>query len=75
MIVLHWIDWRNPEDSQGPSAHLEQALALATPARRFLTAAHVELLLLLGNVSQYRSKPLVLDDRRLAHLLPLVEVR
>lgn len=55
MIVLHWIDWRNPEDSQGPSARLEQTLALATPARRFLTAVHVEQLLLLGNVSQYWS--------------------
>src|SRR3979411_2756829 len=46
---------------------------LAAPARRLGRARHVELLLLLGNVSQDRTQALVLDDRGLVHLLPFVE--
>ena len=40
-----------------------------TPARCLGRAGHVELLLLLGNVGQDRTKALVLDNRSLVHLV------
>jgi hypothetical protein len=52
---------------------LEHMVLLAPPARRLGGAGHVELLLLFGNVSQDRTQALVLDDRGLVHLRPLVE--
>src|SRR5581483_10268399 len=54
-------------------ARLEQARTLAAPAWGLLAAADVEQLLLLGDVRQNRSQPLVLDDRRLVDLSHLVE--
>ncbi len=55
-----------------PGVHLsdlEHVVLLATPARCFGRAGHVELLLLLGNVSQDRTQALVLDNRGLVDLL------
>lgn len=46
---------------------------LAATAWRLGRAGHVELLLLLGNVGQNRTEPLVLNDRRLVDLRPFVE--
>src|SRR5687767_10003268 len=55
------------------SAHLEQALALATPPRGAIAPAHVEVLLPLRNIGQNRTQALVLDHRRLID--PLAPVK
>src|SRR4029453_3356357 len=59
-----------------PGVHLsdlEHMVLLATSPRRLGRAGHVQLLLLLGDVGQDRTQSLVLDDRGLVHLRPLVE--
>ena len=59
-----------------PGVHLsdlEHVVLLATPARCLGRSGHVEFLLLLGNVGQDRTETLVLDNRSLVDLLPLVE--
>ena len=59
-----------------PGAHLpgfEHMVLLATSPRRLGRAGHVELLLLLGDISQDRAQALVLDNRCLVHLWPFVE--
>jgi hypothetical protein len=59
-----------------PGVHLsdlEHMILLAASPRRLGRTGHVELLLLLGDIGQDRAQALVLDNRCLIHLRPLVE--
>src|SRR5579862_2017730 len=80
-VEFSWLERAAREASKiaqrdAPGAHLsdlEHVVLLATSPRGFGRTGDVELFLLLGDVGQNWSQPLVLDDRGLVHLRALVE--